>query len=152
MKVASPLLQIAATTIIGASMAMADGHGEKGEFISADEVKFEDIIPGVVAFGTFSGDRENGEHRTFVRIPAGKATPLHTHGAAYEAVTIQGKFENPTEGNDASNVTLTAGSYYTVPTNAKHVTRCAADSLVDCISFFSKAFHSILRWLINDDR
>lgn len=35
-----------------------------------------------------------------------------------------------------SNATLTAGSYYYVPADAKHITRCAADSPVDCVSYF----------------
>ena len=121
---------------VATQTAIADGHGTKGVFAPADKIAFDDIIPGVVSFGTVAGDREKGAHRTFVRIPAGGATPLHTHGAAYEAVVIQGKFENPTQGNKASDITLTAGSYYTVPAGAKHITRCAKDSPVDCISFF----------------
>lgn len=136
MKTIGTLTAAALALILASNTAFADGHSKKGVFAPADTITFDDIIPGVVAFGTVSGDREKGAHRTFVRIPAGQATPLHTHGAAYEAVVIQGNFENPTEGNDASNTVLTAGSYYTVPAGAKHVTRCAADSPVDCISFF----------------
>jgi quercetin dioxygenase-like cupin family protein len=129
------LLALAASTVLAAPAALADGHA-KGTFIDSSDIVFEDIIPGVVSFATVSGDRATGSHGTFVRIPAGAATPSHTHGASYEAVIIQGKFENPTEGNDASNVTLSAGSYYSVPADAEHVTRCAIDSPVDCISFF----------------
>jgi len=111
-------------------------HHSSPVFTVADAVEFEDIIPGVVAFGTVSGDRASEAHGTFVRIPAGQATPLHTHGAEYHAVIIQGNLENPIMGDDSSNVTLTAGSYYFVPAGAKHITRCAADSPVDCISYF----------------
>ena len=125
-----------ALSLLGTQIAHADGHTTKATFTPADEVEFQDIIPGVVAFGTVSGDREKGAHGTFVRIPAVKATPSYTHGAAYEAVIIQGKFENPIKGEDASNQTLGAGSYYSVPANAEHITRCAADSPVDCISYF----------------
>ena len=125
-----------ASTLVGVHAASADGHAKKSVFTPAEKVVFEDIIPGVVAFGTVSGDRKTGAHGTFVRIPAGKATPLHTHGAAYDAVIIQGNFENPISGDDTSNKVLTAGSYYHVPAGAKHITRCAADSPVDCISFF----------------
>lgn len=127
---------LASLPLINLSTAFADGHAAKGVFTAADKVQYQDIIPGVVAFGTVSGDREKGAHGTFVRIPAGKSTPLHTHGAAYQAVVIQGRFENPIEGNDASNTTLTAGSHYSVPAGAKHITRCAADSPVDCVTFF----------------
>lgn len=122
--------------VIASAMAIADGHSDKGKFIAADQIEFQDIIPGVVAFSTVTGNRESGSHGTFVRIPPGQATPPHTHSAAYEAVVIQGQFENPIEGNEVSNVTLTAGSFYSVPAGAKHITRCAADSPVDCITFF----------------
>lgn len=114
-----------------------DSEIESGAvFTEAEDVVFEDIIPGVVAFGTVAGDRETGAHGTFVRIPPGQATPLHTHGAAYEAVVIQGNFENPISGAEQSEIVLGAGSYYSVPADAEHVTRCAADSPTDCVSFF----------------
>ncbi len=140
MKFTTPLIALAATSLF-ATASLADGHAKVGQFIDSSEIVFQDIIPGVVAFATVSGDRENGAHGTFVRIPAGQATPLHTHGASYEAVVIQGKFENRTEGNEASNVTLSAGSYYSVPAGAPHVTQCAADSPVDCVSFFWQGVH-----------
>ncbi len=126
----------AASVLLINQGAFADGHSKKAVYTPANKVMFQDIIPGVVAFGTVSGDRAKGAHGTFVRIPAGKATPLHTHAAAYDAVIIQGKLENPIPGNDASNTALTAGSYYHVPAGAKHITRCADDSPVDCISYF----------------
>ena len=134
----SPLIIAAAiaSTILTIQVVSAGSQGSKAVFTPADKVVFEDIIPSTVAFGTVTGDRESGAHGTFVRIPPGKATPLHTHGAAYDAVIIQGNFENPIEGESASNVVLTAGSYYHVPAGAKHITRCAADSPVDCISYF----------------
>ncbi len=108
-------------------------------FTAANEVVFDDIIPDVVAFGTVAGDREAGAHGTFVRIPPGQATPLHTHGAAYNAVVLQGNFENPIPGEAASDVVLTTGSFYSVPAGAEHVTQCAPDSPVDCLSFFYQA-------------
>lgn len=127
---------LALSSILSANVALADGHGKAGVFIDSSDIAFEDIIPGVVAFATVNGDRAAGAHGTFVRIPAGQATPKHVHGAAYEAIVIQGRFENPIDGDAASNVTLTAGSYYSVPAGAPHITRCAADSPVDCVSYF----------------
>lgn len=123
-----------ALAIVGQGISSADQT--ESVFIAADNVMFDDIIPGVVAFGTVTGDRETGAHGTFVRIPAGQATPLHTHGAEYHAVIIQGNMENPIPGDNSSDATLTAGSFYFVPAKAEHITRCAADSPVDCISYF----------------
>lgn len=132
----SPFAAAALASVFAVTSAFAGGHITEGQFVDSSDIVFEDIIPGVVSFATVSGDRENGAHGTFVRIPAGQATPMHTHGAEYEAVVIQGMFENPIAGNEGSMVTLSAGSYYSVPADAVHVTRCAADSPVDCVSFF----------------
>ncbi|MGI9504912.1 MAG: DUF4437 domain-containing protein [Geminicoccaceae bacterium] len=121
---------------IATMTAEAIADDDKGIFLSSADIAFEDIIPGTVAFATVAGDREAGAHGTFVRVPAGQATPMHTHGAAYHAVVIDGNFENPIKGDDASNVTLTRGSYYYVPAGAEHITRCADDSPVDCLTFF----------------
>ncbi|MFK7856748.1 MAG: DUF4437 domain-containing protein [Granulosicoccus sp.] len=127
-------LALIGLAIVGQSvLAMSSG---KPVFTAAENVAFEEIIPGVVSFGTVAGDRAQGSHGTFVRIPAGKATPLHTHAAEYHAVIIQGMMENPITDVEISEETLMAGSYYYVPANAPHITRCAADSPVDCISFF----------------
>ncbi len=128
-------------TITAALVAAAMGisyafAAEKGIFTSESDVVFQDVIPGVVAFGTVTGDREKGAHGTFVRIPAGKATPLHTHGDAYHAVVIDGIFENPIPGDSNSKKRLTKGSYYYVPAGAKHVSKCASDSPTDCLTFF----------------
>ena len=130
------------TFLMAASMAMVAlsaqpfAGQDKGVFMSSADIVFDEIIPGTVAFATVQGNREKGPHGTFVRVPAGQATPMHTHGAAYHAVVIDGHFENPIEGDDASDVTLTKGSYYYVPAGAAHITRCADDSPVDCLTFF----------------
>ena len=122
-----------AITVFG---TQAIANEDKGVFMSSADVEFQDIIPGTVAFATVAGNREAGAHGTFVRIPPGQATPMHTHDAAYHAVVIDGNFENPIEGDKASNGTLTKGSYYYVPARVAHITRCAEDSPVDCLTFF----------------
>ncbi len=114
----------------------ADGHANQGKFKAAESLKFDDIIPGVVAFSTVNGDREKGAHGTFVRIPAGQATPLHTHGSEYHAVVISGIFENPIKDDENSQKSLGPGSYYYVPANTPHISRCAASSPTDCLTYF----------------
>jgi len=109
---------------------------EQGVFTPKKDIVFEDIIPGTVAFATVAGNREAGGHGTFVSIPAGQATPLHSHGAAYHAVVIEGNLENPVVDDNASNVVLNKGSYYYVPAGAKHITRCATDSPTACLTYF----------------
>jgi quercetin dioxygenase-like cupin family protein len=106
------------------------------KFITQDEVKYEEILPNAVSFGTVMGNRTSGAHGTFVTIKKGAATPLHVHGNSYNAVVIKGKVENPIEGVPDSKKSLGPGSFYQVPANAKHVTRCVADSAEDCMTFF----------------
>ena len=129
-------LLAAAGLAMAAFGAQAIAGEDKGVFMSSADVEFQDIVPGTVAFAAVVGDRESGAHGTFVKIPPGQATPMHTHGAAYHAVVIDGNFENPIDGDEASNVTLTKGSYYYVPAGAAHITRCAEDSPIDCLTFF----------------
>lgn len=126
------LISICALAALPA-MAFAEG------FVPAGEAEFTDIVPGVVAFATVAGDRESGAHGTFVRIPKGQKTPLHTHGGAYDAVVIEGIFENPIDGDPSSVVRLGPGSYYHVPADAAHVSGCAEDSPTDCLTYFHQA-------------
>jgi quercetin dioxygenase-like cupin family protein len=121
---------VALSLLAGAAMA-----GERN-FVTQDMVKYDTIIPDAVQFGTVMGDRAKGGHGTFVIIKKGAATPNHTHSKAYSAVVIKGLLENPTEGNSMSEKGLPVGSYYHVPANAKHITRCATNSPEDCMTFF----------------
>lgn len=132
MKKSSALFTFALLTFAGQS-AIAAGEPN---FISQKDVKYDVIIPDVVSFGTVFGDRTKGPHGTFVIIKKGTSTPMHTHSTAYQAVVIKGKVENPIKGDAMSEKALEAGSYYYVPANAEHVTRCAADSPEDCMTFF----------------
>lgn len=127
---------LAACAAVLASTPFVQAGEMDSVFIAAEDVQFEDIIPEVVAFATVTGDRETGPHGTFVRIPAGAATPMHTHSTAYHAVIIQGVFENPIAGDEASEESLGPGSYYFVPASADHVSRCAASSPTDCLTYF----------------
>lgn len=104
--------------------------------ITAGEVKFDEILPGAVWFGTVYGDRNTGPHGTFVKIKRGAATPVHTHSSAYRAVVLAGAVQNPIPGDQAHPKTLTRGSYYDVPAGAEHITRCEKTSPTDCMTFF----------------
>ena len=95
----------------------------QAEFVSPEQIKFDEILPGAVQFGTVFGDRESGEHGTFVRIKKGESTPLHTHSAGYQAIVIQGIFENPVPGIADSQKPLKQGSYDSIhfePGREKH--------------------------------
>ncbi|MCG5054353.1 MAG: DUF4437 domain-containing protein [Myxococcales bacterium] len=108
-------------------------------FVQSKDVAFQEILPEIAEFGTVHGDRSAGAHGTFVRLKKGQGTPAHTHGAAYDGVVLAGLVENPIPGNGASVVPLGPGSYYHVPANAEHITRCAPNSASDCLTFFYQA-------------
>lgn len=118
------------------STESASSQNPAAVFVKGKDVAFESILPEVAEFGTVYGDRATGRHGTFVKLKKGGATPAHLHSAAYHAVVLAGLLENPTPSSEGSPVTMPAGSYYFVPANAEHVTRCAAASPTDCLTFF----------------
>jgi quercetin dioxygenase-like cupin family protein len=125
------LLLVPAVTLLVTNAFAADPN-----FVTQDMIKYDTILPDAVSFGTVTGNRGKGPHGTFVVIKKGAATPMHTHSTAYSAVVIKGKVENPTTGIATSEKPLGPGSYYHVPAKAPHITRCAADSPEDCMTFF----------------
>lgn len=104
-------------------------------FTPAHAVQYDEAIPGTVWFGTVFGDRTSGRHGSMVKLPRGAATPPHSHSGDYYAVIISGVIENPTPSNEAVPVQLTQGSYYSIPGNVDHITRCADNSPTDCMLF-----------------
>ena len=62
----------------------------------------------------------------------GAKSPVHTHSRAYHSVILSGTFENVivATGNVQKH---TAGSYYYMPANVKHATRCVG--AVPCVMY-----------------
>lgn len=107
---------------------------DEAVFTTPDRVKYDVIIPNVAEFADVVGDRNAGPHGTFVKIKRGTGTPPHVHSRPYQAVVLKGLVENPFPQN--SGPTMGVGSFYSVPANAEHITRCAAKSPTDCMTFF----------------
>lgn len=77
------------------------------------------------------GDLTKGAHGTFIRMPAGFVSALHTHTEDYFGVVIQGVGVNTQNGrNDAE---LPVGSYWLQKGGEPHVTKCV--SKTDCLFF-----------------
>lgn len=97
------------------------------------------VMTGVVASnGTGSlqaapafGDLSKGEHATFVKMPAGFISTLHTHTHDYYGVVITGIGVNTAVGG--KDVPLAPGSYWFQPGTEPHVTKCI--STTECIFF-----------------
>ena len=80
------------------------------------------------------GDLSQGPHGTFIRMPAGYASPTHTHTDDYWAVVVSGVMVN--KKPDGTDVPLPAGSYYFQKGGERHVTKCISPN--ECVFFVSQ--------------
>lgn len=86
---------------------------------------------GELFAGPAFGDLTKGKHGTFIKMPAGFVSPVHSHTEDYLAVVIKGVGENGPAG--AADVPLPAGSYWFQRGEEPHVTKCLSQE--DCLFF-----------------
>ena len=77
------------------------------------------------------GDLAHGKHGTFIRMPAGYVSTLHTHTEDYFGVVINGVGANERPGE--ADRPLAPGSYWFQRGEEPHITKCL--SKVDCLFF-----------------
>jgi beta-alanine degradation protein BauB len=80
------------------------------------------------------GDLTHGPHGTFIKMPAGFVSPLHTHTEDYWGVVISGVAVNGKPGS--TDVQLPVGSYWYQKGGEPHVTKCISPN--ECIFFVSQ--------------
>jgi hypothetical protein len=80
------------------------------------------------------GDLGHGEHGTFIRMPPGFVSPLHTHTEDYWGVVISGVAVNGKQGSQ--DVQLPAGSYWYQKGGEPHITKCVSPN--ECLFFISQ--------------
>ena len=81
--------------------------------------------------GPAYGNLATGRHGTFVRMPAGFKSAVHTHTEDYYAVVIEGVGANFPAGGKA--VPLPKGSYWFQRGEEPHETQCLSST--DCLFF-----------------
>ncbi|MDO9294580.1 DUF4437 domain-containing protein [Bradyrhizobium sp.] len=86
---------------------------------------------GELNAGPAYGNLGEGKHGTFIRMPAGYVSPLHTHTAEYFGVVISGIGVNAQAG--VEEVALPTGSYWFQRGKEDHVTKCISST--DCLFF-----------------
>lgn len=86
---------------------------------------------GELDAGPAYGDLQSGRHGTFIHMPAGFVSPVHTHTEDYYAVVIQGVGANDPVGAEPKALPL--GSYWFQRGEEDHVTRCLSDTA--CLFF-----------------
>ncbi len=92
------------------------------------------VTPEGAAFAAVQGDRFKGAYRAMVKLPAGLTSPMHVKSANMFGVVLSGTFSHIAKGADPSTeVLLPAGSYYMIPKNLPHISKCV--SATECVSF-----------------
>ncbi len=80
------------------------------------------------------GDLAHGQHGTFIKMPAGFVSPLHTHTEDYWGVVISGVAVNGKPGS--ADVQLPVGSYWFQKGGEPHITKCISPN--ECIFFINQ--------------
>jgi len=80
------------------------------------------------------GDLAQGAHGTFIKMPAGFVSTLHTHSEDYYGVVISGVGVNVQV--NGKEVPLPVGSYWLQKGGEAHVTKCISPN--ECIFFISQ--------------
>jgi len=80
------------------------------------------------------GDLTHGPHGTFIRMPAGFVSPMHTHTNDYWGVVISGVAVNGQSGS--KDVPLPAGSYWFQKGGERHIAKCISPN--ECPLFISQ--------------
>ena len=86
------------------------------------------------AFAALVGRRFEEPYMAMVQLPAGLVSPAHTKTANMFGVVISGTFVHvPLESDPDDEVLLHAGSFYKIPANLPHISKCVSET--DCVSF-----------------
>lgn len=98
----------------------------------AGDLKWADLDPGVPGSKIVDlwGNHASGPFGALLRLPAGFASPLHTHTYDMKVVILSGTYIQAPEGKPEFR--LGPGSYFMQPgADYRHVTRC--DQASDCV-------------------
>jgi beta-alanine degradation protein BauB len=93
-----------------------------------------DGVHGELRAAPAYGDLTRGPHGTFIKMPAGFASPVHIHTEDYWGVVISGVAVNGVPGG--TDVALPVGSYWFQKGGEPHVTKCISPN--ECIFFISQ--------------
>lgn len=133
--IAFALLATAGLGIASAEPAASPAH--EGPSVSTPGAQLKFYPSGVktdkgeLYAGPAYGNFQAGRHGTFIRMPHGFVSPVHTHTEDYFAVVIKGVGANQLPGGKI--IPLNAGSYWFQKGEEAHVTQCLSKE--DCLFF-----------------
>lgn len=130
------------TLVVGAlsAVALADPSGQPSVSTPVTQIKYgptgvSDGVHGELNAGPAYGNLSTGPHGTFIKMPAGFVSPVHTHTEDYWGVVISGVAANGLPGS--KDIGLPVGSYWFQKGGEAHVTKCLSPN--ECIFFISQA-------------
>lgn len=85
-------------------------------FVSADEAKFKDVLPGV-SKAILWGDHDKGPYGTFTKFVPGNDAGMHTHTNDLWIVVVRGAYLYKDEAGEKR---VGPGSFIRVPGGKKH--------------------------------
>lgn len=132
----SRIKQLACFAAITSGCWAAMAHAaETSVSVPVSELKYFDTGVGPLKAAPAYGDLGHGAHSTFVKLPAGFVSPLHTHTEDYYAVVVSGVVANEADGT-AKDRPLPPGSYWFQKGKANHVTKCLSAN--ECVVFITQ--------------
>lgn len=130
------LRQLARALVAASTLLLAHAYAaETSVSVPVSEVKFFDTGVGPLKAAPGFGDLSKGAHSTFVKLPAGFVSPLHTHTEDYYGVVVTGVVANEVDAS-AKDRPLPPGSYWFQKGKAKHVTKCLSAN--ECVVFITQ--------------
>lgn len=134
------LSTMALSTCLGVSMvAFATPSGTSSISIPLTQLRYgptgvSDGVHGELAAAPAYGDLAHGPHGTFIKMPPGFVSQVHTHTEDYWGVVISGVAANGLPGS--KDTPLPVGSYWFQKGGEAHVTKCLSPN--ECIFFISQ--------------
>ncbi len=135
-KLAITLAVAAAATTLAAAAAP---QGKSSVSVPVTTLQYgptgvSDGVHGELMAATAYGDLGHGPHGTFIRMPPGFVSHVHTHTEDYWGVVISGVAVNGVPGS--TDVALPAGSYWFQKGGERHITKCVSPN--ECLFFISQ--------------
>ncbi len=118
------VLTLSAATFFAIAAAPSSKKAPKDAAISAGEMKFEQVLPGI-SRATLWGNPAKGPYGAITRFAKGTKVDWHTHPHDIKAVVISGTL---LYNNGSGEKALGPGSFLQERSGIKHTTAAAADS------------------------
>ncbi len=127
------LITSVAILVIGSAMVICASEIPLVSNIPPEQLGWE-VTEESVAFAPLVGNRFEEPYMAMVRLPAGLSSPAHIKTANMFGVVVAGTMVHNAAGEDFSEeILLPKGSFYKIPANLLHVSKCVSD--VECVTF-----------------